>query len=112
LFEHIGNGIIRVNLSALETHDFSIDKLNELFVRSSTLVKGSEKAFMDKLDILSEEVRAGLFSFNEQALNSYLREYMKKGFPPVSHSQEYKQAYAPAYRVITEELMLLWYHRL
>lgn len=104
LYEHIGNGIIRVNIAALDSNNLSIQKLNELFVQSSAIVKGSINAFMVKLNILAEIVKMGVFSFNEQVLDSYLKEYVEKGCPAVSHSKEYKQAYKPAYRVVIEDL--------
>ena len=44
------------------------------------------------------------FSFDISRLDAYLREYGAAGYPVVSHSEAYRKAYAPAYRVVVEAL--------
>lgn len=104
LFEPIGNGIVRLNLAAVDTNALSLARVNELFVESSRLVAGSVESFAEKLDILRELVCNGRFSFCSKELAQYLYEYEKAGYPTVSHSAEYRAAYAPAYRVVLEKL--------
>ena len=40
------------------------------------------------------------FGFGTAELDEYLCKYEKAGFPPVSHSEAYRQAYKPSYRII------------
>ena len=97
--EDIGNGMERVYLSALENEEALVE-LNDLFVRSAMLHKGSLKNFKRKLDILIKEFNTFGFHFSKKDLVEYLRQYEKEGDPMVSHSAVYREAYHPAYRVI------------
>ena len=100
LTEDIGNGMVRVNLQALDAHGYTPDKLAADFIRSAGLHTGSRDVFLSKLEILRETVREGHFAFSSEALEAYLREYADAGYPMVSHSDAYRAAYSPAYRII------------
>ena len=96
--ETIGNGIVRVNLAALAPEE--LEELGTEFIRSAALHRGSLENFRKKLQILAEMVENSVFSFGLDELNAYLAQYEKAGFPPVSHSPEYRESYRPAYRVV------------
>lgn len=98
LFEDIGNGIYRVNLGALEAD--KLDALGEAFLSSAAAHQGTVEQFRRKLEILRQTAEAGAFSFDTAALEAYLAEYEQAGYPMVSHSAQYRQAYRPAYRVV------------
>ena len=56
--------------------------------------------------MLSELVREeNVFSFGTAELENYLAEYEMADFPPVSHTKEYRENYAPAYRVVIKDLI-------
>ena len=99
-YEDIGNGYVRLNLAAIDTEQISLDRVNEIFVASSRERSGSVAAFVVKLDCLLEIARAGVFGFSMEELEQYLVEYRERGYPMVSHSAVYREAYRPAYRVI------------
>lgn len=103
LYEDIGNGIVRVNLAAVEPCD--LDWLGEAFLSSAAKHRGEPERFLKKLEVLKELTQAGAFSFHPQELEAYLREYEKAGYPMVSHSSVYREAYRPAYRIVLRELM-------
>lgn len=105
LFDNIGNGIVRINLSAIDANNLSLKTLNEIFVLSSNSIHGSEESFLEKLKLLKEETIKGIFRFTLQVLQSYLTDYINSGITPVSHSIEYKKAYNPAYRVVMKSLL-------
>jgi len=105
LFEDIGNGIVRINLAALDTNGLTVGMLNDIFVASSEIIKGSKKSFLNKLNILEKLTRKGIFKFDNYSLQAYLEEYLSLGCPPVSHSRIYRDAYKPAYRVICRNLL-------
>lgn len=62
--------------------------------------KAVKKEFLSRLDVLRALCRDGYFSFTETDLQAYLNEYAAAGYPPVHHSEAYRDAYRPAYRVI------------
>ena len=97
-YESIGNGLVRVNLAALE--ETELEALADDFIRSAADHPGSLPSFLVKLEVLKQLTREGIFGFDADALNQYLNAYTQAGFPIVSHSPAYRTAYHPAYRVI------------
>ena len=96
--EQIGNGIIRVHLAAVKPEE--LEQLGRDFIRSARAHTGSMNSFLRKLEDLRQVTGEGCFAFCSEALEAYLAEYQKAGYPPVSHSETYRNAYAPAYRII------------
>lgn len=105
LCEDIGFGMVRLNFAALDTRRLSLDELNRIFVRSSEMRRGSMASFYGKLDELMSGFDGIGFSFGNDELADYIRGYKAAGCPAVSHSEEYRRAYKPAYRVILAELV-------
>ncbi len=89
--EAIGNGLVRVHLAALDKTE--LPALNSMFCLTAGHIDGSKEKFLQYLDCLP--------SFFPDA-GSFLTDYKKRGCPPLSHSNTYRRAYHPAYRVITE----------
>jgi hypothetical protein len=98
LYEDIGNGIVRVNLAAVKPEN--LEQLGQNFIASAAKHKGTLDSFLNKLEVLRTLTAEGVFAFDLDALNSYLSEYEAAGCPAVSHSEQYRQAYQPAYRII------------
>ena len=99
LFEYIGNGAFRINLAALDVEKYSLYDLNRDFCESANLRRGSIEDFLAKLDILVSELSRFGFGFSADELDDFLKKYREAGCPAVSHSEEYRLAYRPAYRV-------------
>lgn len=106
LWEDIGNGIVRVNLAALEESSYPLTQLGEDFIRSAREHTGSIPSFEEKLSILRELAGNNTFFFPLSELEEYLEEYRRMGYPAVSHSPRYRAAYAPAYRVVLKKHLL------
>ena len=98
LCEEIGNGILRVHLAAVRPED--LEALGRVFIESAAAHRGSLQSFREKLEVLRRLTGEGIFAFDTEALDAYLREYEQAGYPPVSHSEAYRRAYSPAYRVV------------
>ena len=98
LYEDIGNGIVRVNLAAVKPEDLA--QLGQDFIASAAKHKGTLDSFLNKLEVLRKLTAEGVFTFDTNALSAYLSEYKAAGYPAVSHSPEYREAYKPAYRII------------
>lgn len=106
LYEDIGNGIIRVNLASVRETD--IKQLGMDFIRSAAAHKGEIRSFQEKLKVLCKVTENGCFCFGIDELQAYLVEYKAAGYPAVSHSQAYRDAYKPAYRIVLRTLKNNW----
>ena len=98
--EYIGNGICRVNLSALEAAE--LEELGQAFIRSAASHKGTLQRFLEKVSLLETLAGEGVVSFDSGELSAYLEDYQSQGYPAVSHSQSYREAYHPAYRIVKD----------
>ena len=101
-FESIGNDLFRINLCALEKSSISLSTINKFFVNTADSVKGSVKSFEEKLSVFEECCKEGELPFSLDILKSYLSNYKNQGYPPVSHSIAYHNAYSPSYRIISK----------
>lgn len=102
LIEEIGNGFVRINLAALDQNGLSVSELGNAFLLSASQHHGSMDSFQNNLALLIGLTQEGKMPFSPDVLEAYLTEYEKAGFPPVSHSEHYRNAYHPAYRVVSE----------
>ena len=94
LAEYIGDGIVRVYLSSLN-QGLRAEVLNEMFVQSAAHKKGSVKGLEEKIDA----VRCVL-PYSEDTIDAFFETWKSKGYPAISHSETYRSAYQPAYRVV------------
>ena len=99
-YEALGNGILRVHLAALREEELL--PLKEAFLRSAETHRGNLQSFLKKLACLEVLCREGIFAFGTEELAAYLREYAAAGYPMVSHSGQFRSAYKPAYRIISQ----------
>ena len=104
LVEPIGNGMVRVNLAALDTNNVSIERVFDAFIASSKQISCDIPKFLEALEVLRQLAKENVFRFSPSELDSYLAKYKEAGYPAVSHSDEYRDAYEPAYRVVREEI--------
>ena len=100
LLESIGNGLVRVMLNAIDGSGYSIRQLGDDFIRSSEEHKGNLNGFLIKLEILRKVTVSGVFGFTLEEQETYLEAYKEAGYPMVSHSEQYRQAYKPAHRIV------------
>lgn len=98
--EYIGNGFIRYYLGN-NCMDSSL--LVELMCKSASNYQGNKDRFRLKLSILRDVCREGGFRFSLLELDTYLKQYALDNYPMVSHSEVYRNAYKPHYRVLREE---------
>jgi len=94
LSEPLGGGLCRLNLAAAKGK-ITPETLCAMFTATADGVRGGAAAFAEKLALARETGLPGM--------EEYLRAYAGAGFPAVSHSEAYRRAYAPAYRVVRQE---------
>lgn len=91
--EDIGNGLCRFHLSACPEED--LPRLAEVFCRSAREHRGTREGLEKKLALLRE--------LDVPGMAQWLAEYEAAGCPAVRHSQTFRDAYGPHYRVIRWE---------
>ncbi len=99
-FVEIGCGRSRMHLASYALSTLPDALLNRMFVLSADSPAGGMPQFREALELLSSLAKEGTFRFTEAELADYLRPYVGSGCPMVSHSEMYRRAYRPAYRVV------------
>lgn len=96
--EPAGGGMCRIKLAALDL-GLEAETLNRMFVRSAAEVKGSVSGLKAGLGELLGLCGAEI-SLDREAARAYIRAYEGEGYPAVSHSPAYREAYHPSYRIV------------
>ncbi len=99
-FEPIGFGRARMMLGSPALAALPDALLSRAFMLSSAEPAGDAALFSEALDVLTQTVSSGAFSFAPEDFAAYLEQYRASGCPMVSHSETYRLAYHPAYRVV------------
>lgn len=99
IFEDIGNSFVRLYLSQNIEDFLSLESINNMFV-SSAQKTGSLDSFKEKLFAFWQLCQDDAINLNKSEVASFLREYQDSGFPMLSHSEIYHNAYSPSYRVM------------
>lgn len=108
LFEEIGGGFCRLHLGALKKEECSLETVNRLFVHSAAAKTGGKEDLIAGLDLLEEMIAVGELPFSQEEWKRHRSEYEAAGYPAVSHSESYREAYHPAYRVLTDDCRKYW----
>ena len=100
-FEDIGSGLCRIHLAALSALGLSPAAVNRLFVATARNVQGSMEGFSQKLRILRQSCEDGALPYTPAGVDVFITKAKSaKSSPLLRHSDTYRAAYAPAYRVI------------
>lgn len=106
IIENIGNGMCRVYLTGAKAKNIDYLKIGEAFILSAKIVQGKTEIFENKLKNMLCECKKGNLPFLYGEVYEYINQYKLQGYPPVSHSQIYKEIYHPAYRVMKNEFAI------
>ena len=98
----IGGGLGRLNLAAPAVRELPPVRIAGMMRVTMAQPLGGEAAMAAGLEALRELARAGEAPFSPESLEAFLGGW--DGHTPVSHSPAYRAAYAPAYRVVREDL--------
>lgn len=97
------NSMIRVNLRPFLREKMSLEKLFQLMVESSKR-KGREDQFHLRWRWFKELLPQLNTVFETDSINEIDSAIKTDGIKPRHHSQEYREAYYPAYRVVVRKL--------
>ncbi len=94
----------RVYLSCIG-ENLSSKELAELFVRSARPEPDGLEKISEKLSVARELVESGELDFELEAFDAAAEEWKKRGFCAIHHSDKFRAAYNPAYRVIHNDYL-------
>ena len=103
LYVPIGNGLCRLNLRPCLAKRIPNDFICRLFCDTARRVQGDKHRFEGHLRALSRMAEKDETPFDAAELDLFLILYREKGCPAVHHSDRYRAAYAPAYRVVLQK---------
>ena len=93
-------GIVRVHLRPFARLGFPVETLLEAFMRTTQEFPGSIETLKLYLAEAAETSENEGLSFSVRQLTGFFHHRAREGFPQVHHSDEYRRAYLPAYRVV------------
>lgn len=102
LFEPIGGGLCRLHLGEMAAAGLSPWLANRFFVLTAEENRGTQQSFAQKLELLQQLCDAGELPFSGGECRAFLAQYRAQGCPAIHHSQAFRRAYAPHYRVVSQ----------
>lgn len=94
LIEDIGNGLYRFHLTGGYEVQAAAPLLARLFYCTAREHRGTMDGLLDKLALLREQ--------GDPRTDSWLEEYIRAGCPSLRHSETFRRAYAPHYRLLRD----------
>ena len=99
-FEEISDKYCRVNIAAWKFRGYDPDRLFDIFIDTARRSAPADDGISPFLDTVGHIAERGGLPFSVEAWQTVLSQY-EGG--PVHHSQHYRDAEAPAYRVVLTE---------
>lgn len=96
----------RVGLSYLD-RGLSAKTLAKLFALSAKREADGEARLAVGISTLTELIESGQLALNREEYRRELALWREAGYPPVHHSEEFRRAYSPSYRVILQKFLPL-----
>lgn len=102
--EYLEGEYCRVHLKAVKGRE-NLEKLCGLFIKSSQHYVDGTDRLERELTELMQHVQSGDIALNADELAKETDEWRKEGFPAIHHSDYFRNAHHPAYRVIKKEYL-------
>lgn len=101
LVDSLDGNYSRVHLAYL-SQGLSADTLGRLFFASAAKEPDGKENLERKLSVAKELVSKKILPFSRDEFDEAVKAWQDKGYPAVHHSDFFRSAYAPAYRVISD----------
>ena len=98
--EPLDGGFVRFPLGLLAKTGLKAETLWRLFLLSAKRPRGTVEALEEKLSALLALAEEGALPFSTSEVETAIAQWRAGGFPAQHHSDAFRAAYAPAYRVI------------
>lgn len=102
--EPIGDDFCRVHLTGMLKNGLSPDTLFGLFALSSRESAGDMEIFGAGLKRLEEMIESGVIPLDKEESRKFIEDYRAAGCPATHHSEKFRAAYSPAYRVVSSRM--------
>lgn len=97
--------LARVHLRAYVAAGRELDALADAFLETAATYTGSAEKLVKFCACLGDLADAGGIAFPRAEVSAYFDPVIAQGYPVVRHSEDYRAAYRPAYRVVAIELL-------
>jgi hypothetical protein len=94
----------RVYLSYLN-EGLNADTLGKLFIQSAKKEEKGLEKLLEKIEVAKELVLEGMLPFKQVEFDKAIEEWKANGYKAIHHSNEFREAYKPAYRVISNDFI-------
>ena len=107
LLEEISEVYSRMNIGAVKRLSIEPDRAFEAFFLTASEKSADGNVFEELLASVGGFAESGELPFSKEEWDLTLKEYRAAGGGPVHHSEEYRRAEHPAYRVIAKKYVKL-----
>ena len=97
--------LVRVNLRPYLASGGDLERLLGAFLHTAAAWRGEMAVLQQYIDWAIELAEVGGLAFSGVVAPVYFQRLAQAGYPAMHHSDSYRQAYLPAYRVVMGELM-------
>ena len=106
LYEPISEDFCRINLAAWKARNLEPEELFELFLTTAHFnVPGTEIDLNNCAKSVEKLIHKQILLFSLEEWQAYYTEYKQSGMPAVHHSQSYRLAEQPSYRLVRKNLL-------
>ena len=106
----IGGGLCRLNLASPRVHALGAEKIAAMMQASIFHVLGrsdNEMRFYGSLNDVLAVIEEGRTAFSREEWEAFCEWHRENGRCPVGHSDAYRAAYHPSYRVVSDDCITL-----
>lgn len=100
----VDGSVVRVNLRPFIAKDYPLIQLMEAMRNSET--KGKPSDFLELWDTFAELVWSGQLGFDQEETDDVNKRLQRDKPQPMHHTQQYRDSYHPAYRVVFKRELL------
>lgn len=97
--------IVRVNLRPYLAQQGDLEALLDGFIRTAREYKGTEEQFRRYWRYAEQMAEEGILGLAVNELRRFFQDMEAQGLPAVHHSEAYRKAYQPAYRVLVPSIL-------
>jgi hypothetical protein len=107
LYEDIGGGMVRVNLRPFRDSKKSTDTLLQAMIESANSNSGTPETMANRINEVYSLLATQQKKELAEGLKSLAETQASKGYPALHHSEAYRNAYWPAYRIVEKRHLKL-----